>query len=257
MGKKMMGRAVLAVMLTASAMVSTAASQDCDVRGVVETPPDGAAITEQNVVISGWAADLSAASGSGVQAVRVALDADPDQGGVPLPAQNGWERPDVAALLGGPRYTASGFVLTWNTTGVPAGSHTLYVQVRTACGWTSNTRTVSVAARPGAASSGPAGAPAGASSTAPGGIAPTGAAAGAPTPAPPRSGVGPGLPGASPTNPGTVGIPGGTTTSPGGAGVPGGTTSGPGGVSAPGGASTIPGAAPTSSVPGTSPLPPR
>jgi hypothetical protein len=249
-GKTTMGRAVLAVMLAVTAMVSTAASQDCDVRGVVETPPDGATITEQNVIISGWAADLSAASGSGVQAVRVALDADPDQGGVPLPAQNGWERPDVAALLGGPRYSPSGFALTWNTTGVPAGSHTLYVQVRTACGWTSNTRTVSVATRPGAASSVPS-SPGGASSTAPGGIAPTGGAAGAPTPAPPPGGVGTGPPGTSPTSPGTVGIPGGTTTRPGGTGVPGGTTS------APGGASTIPGAAPTTSVPGTSPLPAR
>ena len=152
MGKNLIGRAVLAVILSASATVSTAAGQDCDVRGVVETPPDGATITELNVVISGWAADLAAASGSGVNAVRVALDADPDQSGVPLPAQNGWERPDVAALLGGPRFLASGFALTWNTTGVPAGSHTLYVQVRTACGWTSNTRTVSVAPRAGAAS---------------------------------------------------------------------------------------------------------
>jgi len=237
------GGAALALLLAAAGLASNVHGQDCDVRGVVETPPDGGTITQQNVLISGWAADLSATSGTGIQAVRVSLDADPDQGGVPLPAQNGWERPDVAALLGSPRYSPSGFALTWDTTGVPPGQHTLYIQVRTACGWTANNRTVTVAARPGTTTStspatagaGTTGAPAGSGTvTVPGGTvtvpgvrpsttAPaTGSGAGVST------GTNPATGGAPTTRPGT-GVPG-TTGAPGTGGVPG-TTGAPGGVS--------------------------
>src|SRR5438477_138749 len=59
----------------------------------------------------------------------------------------------VGRALGGPRFVPSGFALTWDTTAVPPGAHTLYVQVRTSCGWTANTRNVTVVTRPGGAGS--------------------------------------------------------------------------------------------------------
>src|SRR5262245_39741252 len=74
------GGAVLAALALTLGLTPAAVGQDCDVRGVVETPPDNAAVTEANVVISGWAADLSATSGNGVTAVRIALDLDPEEG---------------------------------------------------------------------------------------------------------------------------------------------------------------------------------
>ncbi len=254
-----LGLTALVMVLAAAGLATSASGQDCDVRGVVETPPDGGTITQQNVIISGWAADLSATSGTGIQAVRISLDADPDQGGVPVPAQNGWERPDVAALLGSPRYSASGFALTWDTTGVPPGSHTLHIQVRTNCGWTANTRSVTVAARPGGAttSTSPAAPGASSSNTTPGGgtvtvpggtVTVPGGTVTAPGVRPNTTGpaTAPSTGGATTTSPGT-----GVTTSPGTGGVPG-TNPAPGGVPAtsprpggvPGGA-TAPGVAPT------------
>ena len=116
-----------------------------DVRGTVELPPEESAVVTNSIIISGWAADIAAPSGTGVSAVRIALDADPDQDGVPVAAAYGWERPDIAALLGAARFQPSGFALTWDTTGVRPGRHTLYIQARSACGWTGSTRTVLVA----------------------------------------------------------------------------------------------------------------
>src|SRR5437764_13805829 len=57
------------------------APQDCDVRGVVESPADAATLPLGPLTISGWAADLNSADGTGITEVRIALDADPDAGG--------------------------------------------------------------------------------------------------------------------------------------------------------------------------------
>jgi hypothetical protein len=122
-----------------------AAAQECDVRGTVETPTEEALIADNAVVISGWAADINAPIGTGVTVVRVALDADPGQDGVPVIAAYGWERPDIADLLGAGRFLPSGFALTWDTTSVQAGRHSLYIQAQSACGWTTVVRTVLVA----------------------------------------------------------------------------------------------------------------
>src|SRR4051794_33100334 len=83
-------RLACAVALVGLARGPVAAAQDCDVRGTVESPAEDSLVSNRPVVISGWAADISAATGSGISEVRVALDADPEQGGVPVPALYGW-----------------------------------------------------------------------------------------------------------------------------------------------------------------------
>jgi hypothetical protein len=128
---------------------------DCDVRGIVESPPDSATLSGP-VSITGWAADLAATDGTGISAVRVALDADPDQGGVPVAATYGLSRPDIAARLGHVRYTPSGFAMAWDSSDTAPGAHTLYIQVRSACGWTGTARGVVLAGGAAAAVASPA-----------------------------------------------------------------------------------------------------
>ena len=147
MNRLWVARLALIVMLLALGGGAATAQQECDVRGVVELPTEEAVITTGTVVISGWAADVAAPSGTGVSAVRIALDGDPDQDGVPVAAAYGLDRPDIAALFDGARFQPSGFGLMWDTTGVVPGRHTLYIQARSACGWTGSTRTVLVAGR--------------------------------------------------------------------------------------------------------------
>ena len=186
---------LLAVVVVAGWATSRASGQDCDVRGTVEQPPENALVTGNLVTITGWAADLGAPQGTGISSVRIALDADPEQGGTPLPALYGWERPDIATLLGGQRYLATGFAMNWDTTGLPAGTHTLYVQVRNACGWTGTQRTISLVA---GAAPGPASAPPGGTAPAPSNVAPAGAAPPASAPAPSAPAPAPAAP-AAPT----------------------------------------------------------
>src|SRR5581483_595640 len=90
------------------------ASPACDVRGIVESPTEGATMPAGPATITGWAADISSTDGTGIDEVRISLDADPDQGGVPVSATYGADRPDIADLLGDPRFTASGFALAWD-----------------------------------------------------------------------------------------------------------------------------------------------
>ncbi|HZR99779.1 MAG TPA: hypothetical protein VFE37_13785 [Chloroflexota bacterium] len=193
----------LAVPLVALPASPVARADDCDVRGTVERPTEDAVVTNQPVIISGWAADISAENGTGISEVRVALDADPDQGGVPVPALYGWQRPDVAELLAAPRFAPSGLALSWDATGVAPGRHTLYIQAHSACGWITVTRTVLVAGQ--------------STTSAPAGATPTRTtAAGAATPvttAPRTTGASPSGP-AGPTAPGAAGAatPGAATT---------------------------------------------
>ncbi len=116
----------------------------CDVRGVVENPTEGATLPIGLLTVTGWAADLSSTDGTGINEVRVSLDADPDSGGVPVTAVYGAERADIAELLGDERYKPSGFALAWDTSTTTAGTHVLYVQVLSKCGWVGVQRTVSV-----------------------------------------------------------------------------------------------------------------
>jgi hypothetical protein len=229
----------LAAPLLALAASPAAVAQDCDVRGTVERPTEDAVVTNQPVVISGWAADITAESGSGISEVRIALDADPDQGGVAVPALYGWQRPDVAELLSAPRFAASGLALSWDATGVAPGRHTLYIQARSACGWITVTRTVLVAGQQSTTTA-PA-SPTPVRSTAPGATTPSGTAAG----------TGPTAPGAVPgaTSPGVT-VPSTGATAPGA--IPGTGQTLPGAPQAvPGAGQTVPGAPQT--VPGTAP----
>jgi hypothetical protein len=186
----------LAISLVALAASPAARADDCDVRGTVERPTEDAVVTNQPVIISGWAADISAESGTGISEVRVALDADPDQGGVPVPALYGWQRPDVAELLSAPRFAASGLALSWDATGVAPGRHTLYIQARSACGWITVTRTVLVAGQSVATPA----SPTPARTTAPGAATPGTTAPGAPgtSPSAPGGPTGPTAPGGTP-----------------------------------------------------------
>ncbi len=120
------------------------AADECDVRGAVERPVPDAVVADRPITISGWAVDVAAPSGTGIDEVRVALDADPWAGGVPRTALYGRERPDVVDLLGNARFRPSGFAFTWDPTGVLPGLPTLYIQAHSACGWIRVTRNVEV-----------------------------------------------------------------------------------------------------------------
>jgi hypothetical protein len=236
--RRRLARLALAVPLVALAASPAAVAQDCDVRGTVERPTEDAVVSNQPVVISGWAADIGAEGGTGISEVRIALDADPDQGGVAVPALYGWQRPDVAELLASPRFTASGLALSWDATGVAPGRHTLYIQARSACGWITVTRTVLVAGQQ--STTAPA-SPTPVRSTAPGATTPGGTAPGTGPTAPGAvPGTGPTAPGAGQTAPGTA--PGTGPTAPGGVTAP----TAPGGVTAP----TAPGSVTAPTVPG-------
>jgi hypothetical protein len=195
----------LAIPLVALAAGPAARADDCDVRGTVERPTEEAVVTNQPVIVSGWAADINAESGTGISEVRVALDADPDQGGVPVPALYGWQRPDVAELLSAPRFAPSGLALSWDATGVAPGRHTLYIQAHSACGWITVTRTVLVAGQSTASS----GSPTPARTTAAGAATPG-------TTAPRTTGASPSTPGGptGATAPGAAAGPAATTTAP-------------------------------------------
>jgi hypothetical protein len=72
--------------------------------------------------VAGWAIEVGAATGTGVDAVHVW--AYPSSGGAPLlvgVASYGAARPDVGAIFGS-RYTPSGFDVTGS---LPAGTYTI------------------------------------------------------------------------------------------------------------------------------------
>src|SRR5205823_12835297 len=77
------------------------------------------------VAVVGWAVDLDAASGTGVERVLVFLDGDQSQGTALGPAQYGIERPDVVAALQNPRFLNSGFEFQVDPAAVPPGAHRL------------------------------------------------------------------------------------------------------------------------------------
>jgi len=114
--------------------VATAAGVErtLDVRVVVGPPvriaidaPEGGAAPASSFLVAGWAIDLTAAEGSGIDAVHVW--ACPLPGGDPIflgAAETGGERPDVAAVYG-PQFTTSGFNLI--ASGLRAGEYNVVV----------------------------------------------------------------------------------------------------------------------------------
>jgi hypothetical protein len=120
-------------------------AQNCDVRLTLDNPAEGASVEPQQMV-SGWAADLAAPDGTGINAIVVSLDGaldSPDNRLIGV-ADYGAPRPDIAEMLGDERFTASGFTLLWDTTTVPSGPHQLVVQAHTACGWQALSRAITV-----------------------------------------------------------------------------------------------------------------
>jgi len=80
----------------------------------IDSPADGATVTNGTQVdVGGWAAD-SAGPGTGVDMVRIYLDGRMDAGGTLAGNANyGGSRPDVATALGSANFTNSGFDYLW------------------------------------------------------------------------------------------------------------------------------------------------
>jgi hypothetical protein len=71
-------------------------------------------IQNGDMLISGWAVDKASTTGTGIDAIHVYAYPNPGSGAAPVflgQASYGGSRPDVAAALGAPRYTSSGFTL--------------------------------------------------------------------------------------------------------------------------------------------------
>jgi hypothetical protein len=118
-------------------------AQTCNVRVEIETPADSSTV-EARQVVTGWAVDLSATSGTGIDAVVASLDGaldSPDNRLVGV-AEYGSPRPEIAETLGEERFTNSGFTLAWDTSTAPGGSHPLFLQAHSTCGWHTASRMV-------------------------------------------------------------------------------------------------------------------
>jgi hypothetical protein len=93
----------------------------------VEAPAWGATVS-QPFHLGGWAIDLAAASGTGVNTIHVWAYPNPGSGQAPLwvgvPTYGG-PRPDVADAFGSAQFTNSGFGMS--VTGLPAGTYQLVV----------------------------------------------------------------------------------------------------------------------------------
>jgi hypothetical protein len=92
----------------------------------VDAPFTNATVSARGFSISGWAGDMGAAAGTGVDAVMAW--AYPSNGGSPVVAgvaTYGLARPDVGTALGSPQLTQSGYVLPGVQ--LPVGQWTLVV----------------------------------------------------------------------------------------------------------------------------------
>lgn len=100
--------------------------------GLVEVPAIATRVTAgESFDISGWVVDTTAEGWAGVDEVRV-YDGLMEGGGTLLArGVVALDRPDVAARLGNPSWSASGFRATVPTPGVGPGTTPLLVYVRT------------------------------------------------------------------------------------------------------------------------------
>jgi len=95
--------------------------------GYIDQPADGQTV-QGNVTVSGWAIDRTAMSGTGVSEVHVYANAGSDT--FLGAASYGQARTDVAGTYGDTRFTNSGFSLTFDSHGLPNGSVTLKVAMK-------------------------------------------------------------------------------------------------------------------------------
>jgi hypothetical protein len=113
----------------------------------IDTPGNNQAVGS-NFLVAGWATDLGATSGSGVDAIHVWAYPNPGSGAAPRflgSASLNGARPDVAAAFG-PNAQRSGFGL--NVTGLPAGVYDIVVYVHsTLTGTFNNVQVVRVTVR--------------------------------------------------------------------------------------------------------------
>jgi hypothetical protein len=132
-------------------------------RITIDGPADGVTVRNGTpVLIGGWAVD-TAGPGTGVDMVQIYLNGTMDGGGTLLGTANyGDARPDVAAALGSPAYTNSGFNYSWTPAALNGGTHTLYIYAQSlTSGWVQQALTVHVPAQQTSATPGPAPAAAG------------------------------------------------------------------------------------------------
>ncbi|HMQ35240.1 MAG TPA: peptidoglycan DD-metalloendopeptidase family protein, partial [Chloroflexaceae bacterium] len=109
----------------------------------IDAPANGATVSG-TVNIQGWAIHRGG-SGTGVSQVHIYFGGPAGSGAPGVAATYGADRPDVAAAYGDQRYRYSGFWYSWDTRGVAAGAHTLYIYIQsTQTGWSEYTRTVTV-----------------------------------------------------------------------------------------------------------------
>ena len=95
-----------------SAEVNTVVAQSQPVL-TIDAPAQGS-LQEGDLLISGWAVDKASTTGTGIDALHVYGFPNPGSGAPAVflgVASYGGLRPDVAAALGAPRYTNSGFTL--------------------------------------------------------------------------------------------------------------------------------------------------
>lgn len=92
----------------------------------IDYPPRNSSVTG-NVTIRGYAIDRNSSTGTGIDQVHIYLDGPYGTGRIIGAAEYGLSRPDVGAYYGNQRFTPSGWQLTWNTTNVTPGAHSLYL----------------------------------------------------------------------------------------------------------------------------------
>jgi hypothetical protein len=110
----------------------------------IDTPPANAVVI-QPFPLAGWALDLAAAGGTGVDTVHVFAFPNPGSGAAPIflgAATYGIARPDIGGIFG-PQFTNSGYSLTVST--LPPGIYQIVVFARsTVTGTFNNSRAVVV-----------------------------------------------------------------------------------------------------------------
>jgi hypothetical protein len=110
----------------------------------IDVPVEGAAVSG-TVEVAGWAVDLAASTGTGVNTIHIYRGGPAGDGVFVGAATYGVSRPDVAEAFGSSQFTNSGWSFGWNTAGL-SGPQTLYVYARsTVTGhWQEMTRSVNV-----------------------------------------------------------------------------------------------------------------
>ncbi|MDQ3810324.1 MAG: hypothetical protein M3336_08540, partial [Chloroflexota bacterium] len=102
--------------------------------GYIDAPQAGATVAANGTIVNGWFVDRSAEGWAGADDIQIWLGAMDGGGRMLARANIAQDRPDVAAALENPYWTASGFSAF--VPAIDAGSQTLSVYAHTpAKGW--------------------------------------------------------------------------------------------------------------------------